>query len=148
MRVSISGVFWTKPQRIELLKGARNDITIMLTHNYHVNTDLWVFPHIRVVVNSMATAKNISTLRHHPAIDCRVLVQTPSIYWYGREEPQALLDAVLEVDQRLQVLPFNGSLLVKDGVHFLSALLLVFWVLGQVVQGPRYTYKGGIRRKY
>ena len=39
--------------------------------------------------------------------------------------------------------PLQGGFAVKDGIHFLSTLVLVLGETGQVVQGPGQAWAGG-----
>ena len=71
---------------------------------------LRVFPEVWVVMDYVEVGGHGRALGHdETAAHVRVLRQDTSCGADGREEAQALLDAVLEVLQRLQVLPSNRN---------------------------------------
>ena len=68
-------------------------------------TNIRVLPHIRVTVDGINTAKDRGICRHHVTINFGGLGQRTSYSSHRWKQPQTLLDATLQVQERLQVLP-------------------------------------------
>ena len=75
-----------------------------VSHDCHM-TNIRVLPHIRVTVDGINTAKDRGICRHHVTINFSGLGQRTSHGSHRRKQPQTLLDATLQVWERLQVLP-------------------------------------------
>ena len=114
-------------------------------------------------MDGMDKERHRCSLWHHVAGDVGVLIQHPPHRTHRREQPHALLDAVLEVQKTFNiiaeyakyvlvnvwlctangVIPVNVFIififLTKNGVHLLTTFLLMFRMDGQVVESPSDT---------
>ena len=69
-----------------------------------MSTHIWVLPKVWVSVDSIDKADNRSALWHQIAGDVGVLVEHSPHSRHWREQPQTLLDAVLEVNKMLEII--------------------------------------------
>ena len=73
---------------------------MIIVKNYYVR----VLPEVRVPVDSVDTASHGRPLRHCVASDVGILIQHLSHYAHWGKQPQALLDAVLEINKLLHII--------------------------------------------
>ena len=99
MRMTTFGIIRSKSKRIKLLKRVKLIIVSMIVYHY-----VRVLPEIRVSVYGIDVESNGCPLRHDVASDVRVLIQHPPQSTHWGKQPQALLNAVLEINKLLHVI--------------------------------------------
>ena len=105
MRMTTFGVLRSKLKRLKFLytgkiTSKKFSSSVIIVKNYYIR----VLPEVRVLVDSVDTASHRRPLRHDVASDVGVLIQYSSHYAHWGKQPQALLDAVLEINKLLHII--------------------------------------------